>query len=233
MYCIIRAISGLYIAVLDKYGRTGGDAKCHPLTCFALMALACKNLTYKGDELKSMHFTVINPHLGLFGPSKFWNYIQNWTYDHGTYEARVIRSANWSLTMQKKSLSECTISNSIELYVPFHMPYGRPVRHYRLQGYEPKCWASLADPRASQIMVIKYLSVGLIIWLKYQQIALDVLFQMRYDSLLNSNKQSSDSLKAEVTTIFSSNQDCFAYCFAQWWCFGVCRHPSLFWSVTL
>ena len=64
-------------------------------------------------------------------------------------------------------------------------------------------------------MVIKYLSVGLIIWLKYQQIALDVLFQMRYDSLLNSNKQSSDSLKAEVTTIFSSNQDCFAYCFAQ------------------
>ena len=44
-----------------------------------------KNWTYKGVELTSMHFTVINPHLGLFGPSKFWTYIQNWTYNHGTY----------------------------------------------------------------------------------------------------------------------------------------------------
>ena len=49
----------------------------------------------------------------------------------------------------------------------------------------------------------------------YQQIALDVLFQMRYDSLPNSNKQPSDSLKAETTSVFTSNQDCFAYCFAQ------------------
>ena len=44
-----------------------------------------KNWTYKGVELTSMHFIVINPHLGLFGPSKFWTYIQNWTYNHGTY----------------------------------------------------------------------------------------------------------------------------------------------------
>ena len=33
----------------------------------------------------------------------------------------------------------------------------------------------------------------------YQQIALDVLFQMRYDSLHNSNKQPCDSLRAEAT----------------------------------
>ena len=44
-----------------------------------------KNWTYRGVELTSKHFTVINPHLGLFGPSKFWTYIQNWTYIHGSY----------------------------------------------------------------------------------------------------------------------------------------------------
>ena len=49
----------------------------------------------------------------------------------------------------------------------------------------------------------------------YQQIALDVLFQMRYDSLPNSNKQPCDRMKAEATPVFTSNQDCFAYCFAQ------------------
>ena len=49
----------------------------------------------------------------------------------------------------------------------------------------------------------------------YQQIALDVLFQMRYGSLPNSNKQPSDSLKSEATPVFTSKQDCFAYCFAQ------------------
>ena len=62
-------------------------------------------------------------------------------------------------------------------------------------------------------MVIKYLSVGQMVLFIYQQIALDVLFQMRYDSLPNSNKQSSDSLKPEATPVFTSNQDCFAYCF--------------------
>ena len=44
-----------------------------------------ENWTYKGDELTSMHFTVVINHLGLFWPSKFWTYIQNWTYIHGSY----------------------------------------------------------------------------------------------------------------------------------------------------
>ena len=79
----------------------------------------------------------------------------------------------------------------------------------------PTSGSTLADPGGPQKMVIKYLSVGQIIWFIYQQIALDVLFQMRYDSLPNSNKQSSDSLKAEATPVFTSKQDCFAYCFAQ------------------
>ena len=42
------------------------------------------NWSYKGDELTSMHFTVINPHLGLLGPSKCWTSIKNWNYNHGT-----------------------------------------------------------------------------------------------------------------------------------------------------
>ena len=70
-------------------------------------------------------------------------------------------------------------------------------------------------PGRPQNMVIKYLSVGQMSIFLYQQIALDVLFQMRYDSLPNSNKQPSDSLKAEATPVFTPNLDCFAYCFAQ------------------
>ena len=57
-------------------------------------------------------------------------------------------------------------------------------------------------------MVIKYLSVGQMTRFIHQQIAVDVLFQMRYGSLLNSNKQPSDSLRAEATPDFSSVQSC-------------------------
>ena len=92
---------------------------------------------------------------------------------------------------------------------------------------------SLPDPGASQNMTIKYLSVGQMSRFIYQQIALDVLFQMRYNSLPNSNKQPNDSLKAETPPVFSHLKHCFAYCFAQWCPPGVCRHPSSFWSVTL
>ena len=88
-------------------------------------------------------------------------------------------------------------------------------------------------PEDRSYMVIKYLSVDQMIWFIYQQIALDVLFQMRYDSLPNSNKHSTDRLKAEATPVFTSNQDCFAYCFVQWWSSGVCQSPSTFWSFTL
>ena len=87
-------------------------------------------------------------------------------------------------------------------------------------------------PGRPQNMVIKYLSVGQISRFLYQQIALDVLFQMRYDSFPNSNKQPNDSLKAETPPVFSHLKHCFAYCFAQWCPPGVCRHPPSFWSVT-
>ena len=46
-------------------------------------------------------------------------------------------------------------------------------------------WQTPGRPRN---MVIKYLSVGQMSKFIYQQIALDVLFQMRYDSLPKSNR---------------------------------------------
>ena len=119
------------------------------------------------------------------------------------------------------------------IYVLYQRPYESPDCYVKWLIGRPEHWASLADPGASLIMVRKYLSVGQISKFIYQQIALDVLFQMRYGSLPNSNKQPSDSLKSEATPVFTSKQDCFAYCFAQWCSPGVCRHPSSFWSVTL
>ena len=119
------------------------------------------------------------------------------------------------------------------IYVLYQRPYGCPECNVKWLIGRPPYWASLVDPRASLIMVIKYLSVGQISRFLYQQIALDVLFQMRYNSFPNSNKQPNDSLKAETPPVFSHLKHCFAYCFAQWCPPGVCRHPSSFWSVTL
>ena len=56
---------------------------------------------------------------------------------------------------------------------------------------------------------------------------------MRYDSFPNSNKQPSDSLRAETPPVFITLKPCFAYCLAQWGPPGVCRHPSSFWSIIL
>ena len=88
-------------------------------------------------------------------------------------------------------------------------------------------------PGGHQYMIIKYLSVGQWTWFLYQQVALNVLFQMRYDSFPNSNKQPSDSLRAETPPVFITLKPCFAYCLAQWGPPGVCRHPSSFWSLIL
>ena len=65
-------------------------------------------------------------------------------------------------------------------------------------------------------MVIKYLSVGQESWFSYQQVALDVLFQMRYDSMHNSKKKPSDRQRGETPPVFTPLKACFAYCFAQW-----------------
>ena len=48
--------------------------------------IPAKNCPYKRDVVTSMHFTITNPHLILFGPSKFCRYIQICSYKHGRYK---------------------------------------------------------------------------------------------------------------------------------------------------
>ena len=117
--------------------------------------------------------------------------------------------------------------------VPFHMGYGGLICSKRLQSDRPKSSASMLDPRNAQNMIIKYLSFGQQSWFSNQQVALNVLFQMRYDSMPYSKKQPSDNLRAETPPVFTPFKHSFAYCSAQWCPPGVCRHPSPFWSVTL
>ena len=61
---------------------------------------------------------------------------------------------------------------------------------------------SLVDPGEYQNMIIKYLSVGLQSWFTYQQVAWNTLFQMRYDSLPNSEKQPCDSQRGWSNSCF-------------------------------
>ena len=91
----------------------------------------------------------------------------------------------------------------------------------------------LQTPGGHQIMIIKYLSVGQWSWFLYQQVTLNVLFQMRYDSMPYSKKQPSDRQRAERPPVFTSLWDCFAYCFAHWHSPGVVQTPSTFWSVII
>ena len=76
--------------------------------------------------------------------------------------------------------------------VPFHMSYGSLIYLKRLQSDRPKCWGKLAEAGPPQKHIKKYLSVGPYSKSLYQQIALNVLFQMRYGSLVNSDIWSND-----------------------------------------
>ena len=86
--------------------------------------------------------------------------------------------------------------------VSFHPVYGSLICVKGLQSDRPKCKRLLADPGEYQNMIIKYLSVGLQSWFSYQQVALNPLFQMRYDSLPNSEKQPSDSQRGWSNSCF-------------------------------
>ena len=84
----------------------------------------------------------------------------------------------------------------------FQMRYGSPDIYGKWVNGRPKYWICLLHPRNTQNMIIKYLSVGLQSWFSYQQVALNLLFQMRYDSLPNSNQQPSDRLRAQASPCF-------------------------------
>ena len=106
--------------------------------------------------------------------------------------------------MQPLVVDHATIPQMKAMDVPFHLVYGSLIWVKGLQSDRPKCWASLVDPGEYQNMIIKYLSVGLQSWFSYQQVALIILFHMRYDSMLYSKKQPSDSPRGWGTCNFST-----------------------------
>ena len=80
--------------------------------------------------------------------------------------------------------------------VLFHFLYGSLICSKRLQSDRPKCWGMLADPSTPQnhawiIAICRKISKNF-----NQQRTLNLLFQMKYDSLPNSEKQSSDSQRS-------------------------------------
>ena len=94
---------------------------------------------------------------------------------------------------------------------------------------------SLPDPGASQNMTIKCLSFGQISRFIYQQIALHVLFQMRYNSPPTPTNSQMTVWELRQPLVFTSLQYCcfLLFCFLFWLsCSGVCQHPPSFWSVT-
>ena len=95
-------------------------------------------------------------------------------------------------------------------HVPYQLMYGAYSAPRGNTETDQNVQSICQTPAGLQNMIIKYLSVGQWFWFSYQQVALNVLFQMRYESIPNSNKQPSDSLKAEATSVFTTNQDFFA-----------------------
>ena len=91
--------------------------------------------------------------------------------------------------------------------VPFHLMYDSLICFKGLQSDRPKCKRLFADPGEYQNMIIKYLSVGLQSWFSYQQVALIILFHMRYDSMLYSKKQPSDSPRGWGSSKSSTSQE--------------------------
>ena len=77
--------------------------------------------------------------------------------------------------------------------VPFHLLYGSLICSKKLQSDRLKCRGMLADPSTPQnhAWIIAICRKNSKIF--NQQITLNLLFQMRYESLPNSKKQSSDS----------------------------------------
>ena len=67
-------------------------------------------------------------------------------------------------------------------------------------------------PGGRQNMIIKYLSVGQGSWFSNQQVALNVLFNMRYESIPYSKKQPSDRQRGWDTSCFHPLKHCLLCC---------------------
>ena len=149
------------------------------------------------------------------------------------YEGQSGGSFLCAISLQPLGAGHAIIPHIKAMDVPFHLIYGRLIYAKRLQSDRQNKVACFQTPGGHQNMIIKYLSVGQLSWFLYQQVALNVLFQMRYDSMHKSKRQPSDRQRAETPPVITSLKHCFAYCFAQWGPAGVCSHASSFWSITL
>ena len=149
------------------------------------------------------------------------------------YEGGFCESLNTFISLKPLGIGHANIPHIKAMDVPFHLIYSSLICAKILQSDRQNEEGCLQTPGGHQNIIIKYLSVRQWSWFSYQQVALNVLFQMRYDSFPNSNKQPSDSLRAETPPVFITLKPCFAYCLAQWGPPGVCRHPSSFWSIIL
>ena len=81
------------------------------------------------------------------------------------------------------------------LWIPFHMRYGGLICCRKWLRYRPKCTSSLHEVGTPQ----NHIYLIPICWrnfkIFYQQVAMDVLFQMRYESKHRDKKLPSDRLR--------------------------------------
>ena len=130
------------------------------------------------------------------------------------YEGQFTGSFARAISLQILGTGHATIPHIKAMDVPFHLIYGSLICAKRLQSDRQNKVGCLQTPAGCQNMIIKYLSVGRWSWFSYQEIALNVLFQMRYGSIPNSKKQPNGRQRGEASPVFTPLKHCFAYCVA-------------------
>ena len=131
----------------------------------------------------------------------------------GEYEGRSQGTFPHAISLQPLGVGHATIPHIKAMDVPFHLIYGSLICAKRLKSDRQNKEGCLQTPAGRQNMIIKYLSVGLWSWFSYQQVALNVLFHMRYDSMPYSKKQPSDRQRGWDISCFHPIQALFCLLF--------------------
>ena len=128
------------------------------------------------------------------------------------YEGGLSISFSAVISLQPLGLGHATIPHIKAVDVPFHLIYGSLICAKRFQSDRENKEGCSQTPGGHQYMIIKYLSVGVWSRLSYHQVALNVLFHMRYNSMPYSKNQPSNRQNAETPLVFTPLRHCFAYC---------------------
>ena len=138
----------------------------------------------------------------------FWNK-RCWELCHGltsssrTYEGGLSISLSAIISLQPLGVGHATIPHIKAVDVSFHLIYGSLISAKRFQSDRQNKEGCSQTPGGHQNMIIKYLSVGQWTWFLYQQVALNLLFQMRYNSILNSKKHPNDGQRSGTPPVFT------------------------------